>query len=98
MRARPGSPLKAKVGKRMSWWTVAWLAWGAAFLLIEGHALANKTPDDTLSEHVWGWFHVRDARPTPLVIAARIVLALFLLWLAAHMVFGWFTPTHPYPW
>lgn len=82
----------------MSWFTIAWLAWGAIFLAVEGWALANKTPHDTLSEHIWRWFRVRDPRPTALVVAARAVLALFLLWLAGHMVFGWFTPTDPLPW
>lgn len=82
----------------MSGWTLAWIAWGVFFLAVEGRALANKTPGDTLSEHVWRVFKVRDARPTPVVIAARTVLALFLLWLAGHLVFGWFTPTHPVPW
>jgi hypothetical protein len=68
----------------------------AAFLLIEGWALFNRTEGDTLSEHVWSWWRVRDSRPTLLVVLARIPLALFLLWLFVHLTFGWFTPTHPY--
>lgn len=82
----------------MTWYTAAWILWAAFFLLVEGAALLSKRPGMTLSEHVWFVFHVRDARPTGLVVAARVVLGLFLTWLAAHMVFGWFTPTHPLPW
>jgi hypothetical protein len=82
----------------MSWYTWAWLLWLAWFLAVEGVALANKRDGDTLSEHVWKWFHVRDPRPTWLVVVGRIVLGLFLLWLCLHLVFGWLTPTHPLPW
>lgn len=82
----------------MSGWTIAWLAWFAAFLLIEGWALFNRTEGDTLSEHVWSWWHVHDRRPTVLVVLARVPLALFLTWLLLHLTFGWLTPTHPLPW
>lgn len=81
----------------MSGWTLAWCGWLGAFLFIEGWALFNRTEGDTLSEHVWSWWHVHDPRPTVLVVLARIPLALFLLWLLVHLTFGWFTPTHPYP-
>lgn len=82
----------------MSWWTVAWLLWLAFFVLVEGRALASRTPNSTFSEHVWAWFRVRDRRPTVLVVAARVVLGVFLLWLLLHLSFGWFTPTDPLPW
>lgn len=82
----------------MTWWTAAWVFWFAFFGLVEGAALLNKTPSDTLSEHVWKWLRVFDARPTKLVIAARVVLALFLVWLCLHLTLGWLTPTRPIPW
>lgn len=82
----------------MSWYTVAWIFWVAFFLAVEGSALFNRRDGDTLSEHVWRIWHVFDPRPTALVIAARIPLALFLLWLLLHLVFGVMTPTHPLPW
>ena len=82
----------------MSWYTVAWLFWFVFFLAAEGWALFNKRADDTLSEHVWRWFRVQDPRPTWLVVAARVVLGLFLAWLCLHLTFGWLTPTHPLPW
>ncbi|GAB2329242.1 hypothetical protein [Streptomyces variabilis] len=40
----------------MTGWSWAWLAWLAAFAAIEGKALTNKEPGDTLSEHVRRWF------------------------------------------
>ena len=40
----------------MSYWTWMWIAWGAAFALIEGTALFNDKADDTLSEHIRLWF------------------------------------------
>jgi hypothetical protein len=82
----------------MDWYTVCWLAWGGAFLLIEGRALVSKTPGATLSDHVWGWFRVRDPRPTKAVVGARVGLGVFLLWLLLHMTMGWFTLSDPVPW
>lgn len=82
----------------MDWYTAGWLAWIAAFLLLELPALANKRDGDTLSEHVWRWFRVFDSRHTPLTWALRTTLLLFLGWLLLHLAFGWLTPTHPLPW
>lgn len=82
----------------MSAWTVGWLLWLAWFLGLEGFALFNRQDGDTLSEHVWKWFRVQDPRPTGVTVALRGVLAVFLLWLAGHLVMGWWTPTDPHPW
>jgi len=81
----------------MSGWTIAWLCWGALFLLVEGKALFNKTTGDTLSEHFWRWLRVDDPRPTPLVWILRSGVIAFCAWLALHLSLGWFTPTHPWP-
>ncbi|MFF3055009.1 hypothetical protein [Streptomyces sp. NPDC057909] len=40
----------------MTVWSWLWVGWLAAFVVIEGKALFNKTEGDTLSEHVWRWF------------------------------------------
>lgn len=40
----------------MSGYTIAWLGWIAYFVVVEGMALFNSKPGDTLSEHVWAWF------------------------------------------
>lgn len=71
----------------MSGWTVAWLLWGAMFLVIEGKALVDKDRGDTLSEHIWHWFRVKD-KPGGWV-ARRYVLAAFLAWLSLHLTTGW---------
>jgi hypothetical protein len=36
-------------------WTALWIAWGAAFAVIEGVAL-TKDRQDTLSDHMRRWF------------------------------------------
>ncbi|MFF4952291.1 hypothetical protein [Streptomyces chattanoogensis] len=41
----------------MSGYTLAWVAWLAAFAVIEGMALANKKLGGTFSEHTRAWFH-----------------------------------------
>ena len=81
----------------MSPWTVLWLAWGGAFLFLEGLALFNKGLGDTLSEHFWRWLRVGDRMPTPVVWAGRVGVLIFCLWLGLHLSLGWFTPTHPWP-
>lgn len=68
--------------------TILWLLWGGAFAVIEGAALLSRTPGTTLSEHVWAWFRVRDARPTRITWALRAALYGFLAWLVIHLTLG----------
>lgn len=77
----------------MNGWQVAWLIWGGAFAVIEGIALANKKPDDTLSEQVWALFATsKEARGRPVVTGwvrfRRFVLAAFMAWLSLHFLTG----------
>lgn len=72
----------------MNGFTVGWIAWLLGFVALEGIALARKAKGDTLSEHVWGWFRVRDARPTPLVWLLRVPLLVGGVWLTGHLAFG----------
>jgi hypothetical protein len=75
----------------MSGYTIAWLAWLAAFAVIEGRALFNKSPGDTLSEHVWRWFSTQNGStgsPTGLIRLKRFGLLAFLAWLSAHFLTG----------
>jgi len=78
-------------------WTARWLVWIALFFCLEIPALLNKQDGDTLSEHFWAWFHVKDSRHTPIVWVLRGALLVGLAWLFFHLGFGWFTPTHPLP-
>ena len=68
----------------MDGFTIAWLMWLAMFGVIEGVALVRKEPGDTLSEHIWKWFSIKDKAKGWVV--RRGVLALFLLWLGLHML------------
>jgi hypothetical protein len=70
----------------MSGWTVAWIMWLGMAAAIEGPALFNKTRGDTLTEHLIAWFSIKDkARQWRI---RRALLALFLFWLAVHLISG----------
>lgn len=72
----------------MSVWTVLWILWLLAFLVIEGAALANKRCGDTLSEHVWAWFSVKGKGWGWRI--RRVLLLGFMGWLLVHfMTGGW---------
>jgi hypothetical protein len=70
----------------MDGWTVVWLLWLGMFAVVEGAALLNKKPGDTLSEHVWDWFGIR-GKPKGYQ-ARRFVLLVFLAWLTTHFLTG----------
>lgn len=69
----------------MSSYTVLWIIWLLQFAAIEGAALF-QVGDQTLSEHVWAWFSVRNKSTGWLW--RRITLFIFLLWLLIHLVFA----------
>ena len=68
-------------------YTWLWIAWLVAFLGIEGAALINKDKGDTLSEHVWKWFSVREAGSKKRTFRIA-TLGAFMLWLGIHFVSG----------
>ncbi len=70
----------------MSVWTVLWLAWLAGFVVIEGAAIINRDKDDTLSEHVWAWFSIKDK--TNGVKFRRLAFLAFWVWLTIHFFTG----------
>lgn len=79
----------------MSLYTIAWLAWIAYFLVVEGMALFNSKPGDTLSEHVWAWFGTERPKPgrdprerSGWTQLRRFVLVAFMCWLTAHFITG----------
>lgn len=71
---------------------------GAMAFVTEMVALFSKPAGGTLSEHMWKLLHVEDARPSSAVWVGRGAVAVFLLWLIPHFLFGWFTPSDPVPW
>lgn len=68
----------------MSIYTILWLLWGAAFVLVEGSAIFSHKAGNTLSETIWRWFSVKGGSWT----WKRFVLLGFLAWLLIHLVFG----------
>ncbi|GAB1641747.1 hypothetical protein [Krasilnikovia sp. MM14-A1259] len=79
----------------MSVYTAAWLLWFAYFLIVEGMALFNSRPGDTLSEHVWAWFGTQRAAPgeSPRLRSGwtqlrRVLLLAFMVWLSVHFLMG----------
>ncbi|ADE43486.1 gp19 [Streptomyces phage phiSASD1] len=73
----------------MSSWTLSWVVWLAAFVVIEGLALLRKRPDDTLSEHVWRWFAVaRATQPDGRTRLRRFMLLAGMSWLSVHFLTG----------
>jgi hypothetical protein len=76
-------------------WTWAWIGWGVYFLIVEGLALFNSTPGDTLSEHAWAWLGYTTTgqrpltrRPSGWTRLRRFMLLAFLAWLSVHLLTG----------
>jgi len=77
-------------------WTIAWIGWGVYFAVVEGMALFNSTPGDTLSEHVWAWLGytitgqgpLDPRQPSGWTRARRFMLLAFLAWLVVHFLTG----------
>lgn len=63
----------------MSLWTLGWLLILAQAVALEIAALCNKSPGDTLSEHVW-WLY----RHPSLGQLAFFMISAFLVWLLYH--------------
>lgn len=69
-------------------YTTAWIMWGVMFLVIEGGAIVDKRPHDTLSEHIWRWIGIRGYKKPNGWKARRAGLGIFLLWLVGHLLGG----------
>lgn len=70
--------------KSSTLYSVLWIAWLVAFLVIEFSALLQGRPEWTLSEYVW---RVEKLGATWTFL--RYFVAVFCLWLFFHMAFGW---------
>ena len=77
----------------MDMFTWAWIGWGGYFAIWEGLAIFNDKKGDTLSEHVWRWFAVKDSRKATAFTRKsirRAGLLAFMAWLTTHfMTGGW---------
>jgi hypothetical protein len=73
----------------MTVWSWLWVCWLGAFAVIEGVALVRKDKGDTLSEHVWKWFHTQQGQKTDgTTRLRRFGLLAFMAWLAVHFLTG----------
>ena len=68
-------------------YTWLWIAWLLAFIGIEAAALINKDKGDTLSEHIWKWFSVKEGDSNRRTFR-MVMLGGFLGWLVVHFMTG----------
>jgi hypothetical protein len=62
-----------------------WIGWIAAFAVVEGFALHNDMPGDTLSAHIRKWFSLKTKRGRTVFL---VVFGGFVLWLGVHLLTG----------
>lgn len=67
-------------------YTIGWIVWFIMFFAIELPAILNKQKGDTLSEHIWMWFAIKD-KPKGWRIR-RFSLLSVLIWFVAHIITG----------
>jgi hypothetical protein len=67
-------------------YTALWIIWLAYLLIVEGAALLNKNPGDTLSEHLWSWFSIKDKKRSWRL--RRVFLLSLLVWFIVHILTG----------
>lgn len=72
-----------------NWFTWAWIFWAGMFLVVEGIAVFNNIPGDTLSEHVWKMIGTKAAEKTNVMWMWRASLILLIAWLVPHFMTGW---------
>ncbi len=80
----------------MTGWTWAWVGWGLIFAVIEGMALVNSKPGDSLSEHFWSFLGYAATGQGPLnyrhpsgwTRLRRFLLLAGLAWLVVHLLTG----------
>ena len=73
----------------MDTYGILWLVWVLLFLGIEGQAILNSDPHDTLSEKVWKWIGKRGYPKPTWYKARRVGLLAFLVWLVMHFLGDW---------
>lgn len=69
----------------MNLWDWLWIGWAAAFAIIEGIALFNDVPRDTLSAHIRRWLSVKTKLGRTIFL---IAFGGFVAWFAVHILTG----------
>lgn len=67
-------------------YTTAWLVWIVMFFAIELPAAFNRKEGDTLSEHLWKWFSIKDKSKGWRF--RRMGLTFTLVWIFIHLITG----------
>ena len=67
-------------------YTIGWIVWIIMFFAIEIPAILNKQKGDTLSEHIWMWFSIKDKSSGWRI--RRFSLLSILTWLIVHIISG----------
>ncbi len=67
-------------------YTTTWLVWIVMFFAIELPAAFNRKKGDTLSEHLWKWFSIKDKAKGWRV--RRMGLTFTLVWIFIHLITG----------
>jgi len=71
-------------------WTWFWVAWLAVFAILETVTIIRRDTGDTLSEHVWSWFHLVGSKSklTKWQALTRFGFLAFWAWLTIHFLTG----------
>jgi len=64
-------------------WSLLWIGWILAFFIIEGIALFNDVPRDTLSAHLRRWFRIDTKLGRTLFLVA---FGGFVCWFGVHII------------
>lgn len=74
---------------KVTWSDVYWPLWFiVGFGVPEAYAYFSKTSGDTLSEHVWKWFAVKDQGNSDALRARRTALLCGMAWVSFHFLNG----------
>jgi hypothetical protein len=71
------------------WYWLAWLFGG--FCVYEFYSLFSGHPENTLSDTVWRWCKVTPGSTIASWSFLHIIVALFMVWLFFHIIFGWWS-------
>ena len=73
---------------KLNWkFTLGWILWIFVFVIIEGIAVINKEKGDTLSEHFWKLFDIKETEKPSKIM--RFGALAGLTWLYVHLLTGW---------
>jgi len=67
-------------------YTIAWVVWILTFAIIEAVAIFDKKKGDTLSEHIWEWFDIKQTEK--FYKLKRFTFVSLLVWFIFHILTG----------